>query len=91
MILNDTQKRLFRIVKITVLILLVPLLAMQFTSQIDWNLFDFAVAAALLIVTGLIYEFVVIRIANPKIRVKAGMILAIALLAAWVHLAVGIF
>jgi hypothetical protein len=37
-----------RVALVTTAVLLVPLVAMQFTEEVNWSLFDFAFAAALL-------------------------------------------
>ena len=89
MIIN--QNRLIGIVIVVVLLLLIPLIAMQFTDQVQWNLFDFMIAGALLMGAGLIGELVASNIKKPKHRnlVLLGLILALLLI--WAELAVGIF
>lgn len=42
------NKNIFRIALVTAFILLPPLVAMQFTDEVAWNLFDFASAGTLL-------------------------------------------
>jgi len=73
----------------TGLILLIPLVAMQFTSEVSWTLFDFVIAGVLLFGTGLTFVLVARKI--PKHRVAIGIVLVIALLYIWAELAVGIF
>jgi hypothetical protein len=75
---------------VAALILLVPLVAMQFTDEVVWDLVDFAVAGALLIGTGLLYAMAVRKISSTKYRIVAGIALAVAFLLVWVELAVGI-
>ena len=89
MIIN--QNRLIGIVIVVALLLLIPLIAMQLTDQVQWNLFDFMIAGALLMGAGLIGELVASNIKKPKHRnlVLLGLILALLLI--WVELAVGIF
>jgi hypothetical protein len=43
-----------RVMLATVLILLLPVVAMLITDEVDWGLADFALAAALLVGTGLL-------------------------------------
>lgn len=74
----------------TGLILATPLLAMQFTDEVSWTLFDFAAAGGLLFGMGSIFVLVA-RQLNKKYRVAAGIAFAIALLYLWAELAVGIF
>lgn len=70
---------------------MIPLVAMQFTEEVNWSLFDFIVIGALLSGTGLIYELAVRRIADKKVRIIAGLALSAALILVWAELAVGIF
>ena len=56
------NNRLFIILFSTGLLLLIPLIAMQFTDQVNWSLSDFAVMGVLLISTGLICEFVLRKV-----------------------------
>jgi len=74
----------------TVFILLVPLLAMHFTTEVDWNLADFVVAGALLFGTGLIYVLLSKKVSNIAYRAAIGVMLAAAFLLIWINLAVGI-
>ena len=50
----------------TAFILLVPLLAMQFTDEVAWGVFDFAVAGALLGGTGLIHQLAARKAGNTR-------------------------
>ncbi len=52
------NKNIIRIALATAFILLLPLLAMQITEEVVWDLADFAVDGALLFGTGLTYELV---------------------------------
>jgi hypothetical protein len=80
-----------RIVLPAALILLVPLFAMRFTDEVNWDLTDFAVVGALLIGTGLMYELASRKVSNIKCRAAVGVALVAALLLVWAELAVGIF
>lgn len=73
-----------------VLLLLLPLVAMRFSDEVNWSGFDFAVAGALLFGTGLGFELVVRRAADTVYRVAAGVALVAALLLMWVSMGVGI-
>ncbi len=74
----------------TGLILLIPLVAMQFSDEVVWTLFDFATAGALLSGTGLMFVLAARKV-DKRYRVAIGIALAAALLYVWVELAVGIF
>jgi hypothetical protein len=85
------NKRLIAIVFTAALILLIPLIAMQFTNEVNWNLFDFVVAGGLLLGTGLICEFVLRKVTKMQHRIAicAGILALFFLI--WIELAVGIF
>jgi len=73
----------------TALILLLPLLAMQFTGEAAWSLTDFVTAGALLFGAGSILVLAARRV-DEKYRVAIGIVLAAVLLYVWIELAVGI-
>lgn len=72
-------------------LLLVPFIAMQFTTGVNWSVSDFVVAGVLLLGTGFACELVIRKIESK--RVRAGILAAVILAAflVWVELAVGIF
>ncbi|SIT74639.1 hypothetical protein [Pontibacter indicus] len=85
------NKRLIGIVLTVAFLLLIPLIAMQFTSKVDWGLFDFVIMGILLLSTGLAAEFVIRKVKNTESRlVVIGLILLVFFLI-WAELAVGIF
>ena len=63
-----------RVALVTGFILLVPLVAMQFTDEVAWGVADFVVAGVLLGGTGLLLELAVRKPANIAYRVAAGAI-----------------
>jgi len=72
------------------LILLVPLIAMQFSDEVAWTPFDLTVAGGLLFGTGLAYELISRKTSTIEYQVAVGITLAAALLLIWINLAVGI-
>ncbi len=84
-------RRVLRVLLATLCLLLVPLVAMQFTSEVAWTALDFAVAGVLILSTGLIYEFAICRIADRRTRLAGAAALAALFLLVWAQLAVGIF
>jgi hypothetical protein len=84
------NKRIIIILSVITVLLLIPLAAMQFTDEVVWTFFDFAVAGILLYSTGLTYEFVARRGGNFFYRAAFGAALASALILVWVNLAVGV-
>ena len=85
------NKRLTAILITVVLILLVPLIAMQFTNEVDWNLGDFIVMGVLLLGTGLTCELVLRKVKKIRHRVLLVGAILIVLFLIWAELAVGIF
>lgn len=83
-------RSIVRIVLAAAFILLVPLLAMQVTNEVAWDLADFAVAGALLVGTGLAYEMAARKAASIAYRAAVGVALAAGLMLVWVNLAVGL-
>ena len=72
------------------LLLLTPLLAMQFTDEVDWGVADFAFAGILILATGGAYELTARTTGNRSYRAAAAIALATAFILIWVNLAVGI-
>jgi peptidoglycan/LPS O-acetylase OafA/YrhL len=85
------NKRLIGIVLTVVLLLLIPLIAMQFTNEVNWDLSDFVVMGVLLLGTGLLCELVLRKVKKTEHRVLICGALLIALFLIWAELAVGIF
>lgn len=84
-------KRLLIVVPIVAGLLLIPLIGMQFSSDIDWSGFDFLIMGILLLGTGLLIDLALRKIPDTKNRIiVSGIILAVFLLI-WAELAVGIF
>lgn len=89
--IKTPKQRLVGIFTLTFLILLVPFIAMHFTDEVQWNGFDFFVAAVLLISTLLSIEGVFRLYNSRKKRLFFIVALILILLIVWVELAVGIF
>lgn len=85
------NKRLAIIVLSVAILLLIPLVAMQFTDEVNWTLLDFVVAAALLLGTGLLCELALRKINKPRYRIAICAAILALLLLIWAELAVGIF
>lgn len=72
-----------------VLLLLLPAVAMQFTSEVDWSVGDFIVMGAVLGTVGFTTEFLVRQSGSTAYRIGAVVAMATAFLTIWVNLAVG--
>ncbi len=85
------NQRLMGIVVLVGLLLFIPFIAMQFTEEVKWELFDFIVAGVLLLGTGLVCEVVLRTVRSTKNRVLLCGILLLILFLVWAELAVGLF
>ena len=83
-------KDLSVILFIVATILLIPLLAMQFTNEVNWNGSDFLVMGSLLFLSGLALQFVRYRLKTRKSRIIASSAILLVLFIIWAELAVGI-
>ncbi len=84
------NKNIIRIALATAVILLVPLVAMQFTDEVNWDLSDFIIMGAVLLGIGFTYELVARRSRSTMYRVAFGVGLAALFLLFWMNGAVGI-
>lgn len=85
------NRRLITILLAVPLILLIPLIAMQFSSEVNWSLLDFIVMGALLLGVGLLLEVVLRKVPKKNNRIALIAIIFILFLLIWAELAVGIF
>lgn len=72
------------------LVLCIPLVAMQFTNEVNWSAGDFIVAAVIIGGIGLMAEFLVRISRDGYYRAGAACALAAVFLTVWSNLAVGI-
>jgi hypothetical protein len=75
---------------IAALILLLPLVAMQFTDEVDWDETDFAVMGAMLFGACGTYELAARMTGNVAYRAGVGVAVVAAFILVWMNLAVGI-
>lgn len=73
----------------TAALLLIPLVAMQFTPEVQWTFSDFVFATALILAVAIPLELVVQR-THGAYRIAATLSLVTAFLLTWVNAAVGI-
>jgi hypothetical protein len=85
------NKRLIIILSVIAVLLLIPLVAMQFTNEVDWNIMDFAIMGVLLLITGLSCELLLRKVKSLKYRLILCGFVLLAFLLVWAELAVGIF
>ena len=73
------------------LLLLIPLIAMQFTPEVDWDARDFIIMGILLLVTGLSCELALRKLKKTKHRLLAIGIILLLFVLIWGELATGFF
>jgi hypothetical protein len=71
-------------------LLLLPLVAMQFTAEVQWDGTDFVVFGAMLFAACGSYELATRATRNRSYRTAVGVALATAFVLVWMNLAVGI-
>ena len=54
------SRRLGFMLGIATIVLIIPLIAMQFTTEVNWDISDFIIAGLLLYGTGIIIDFILI-------------------------------
>jgi hypothetical protein len=79
------------IISIVAFLLLIPFLAMQFTDEVNWSLFDFTVMGILLLSTGILLDLVLRKVKTLQKRLLVGFVVLLAFFLIWAELAVGIF
>lgn len=75
---------------VTALTLLIPLVAMQFTTEVDWSIGDFIIMGLLIFSTGATYVLATGLINNLAYRIAIACALGTTFLLIWVNLAVGL-
>ena len=81
---------IIRIALATALLLLIPLVAMQFTQEVVWTLSDFVFAGILLFGAGLTFVLIARLGDNTTYRVAAGVAVAAGFMLVWANMAVGL-
>lgn len=85
------NKRITGIVVTIAFLLSIPLIAIQFTNEVNWDLRDFIAAGVLLLSTGFLCEFVMRKVKKTIHRIALCGAVLLLLVLIWIELAVGIF
>lgn len=80
-----------RIAGLTVALLTIPLMAMQFTTEVNWGAGDFAAAGALLFGASAVYCIAARRARSAPQRVAVAALVLFVFGTVWAELAVGLF
>lgn len=84
-------KRMLIILSVISVLLVIPFIAMQFSNEVNWSLFDFIVMGGLLLIVGLFLELILRTFRRPSVKIVLIVILFLLFLLTWAELAVGIF
>jgi hypothetical protein len=87
---REFKRRMVLVAVFTLFILMLPLIAMQFTNEVNWSAADFLVMGSLLMLAGLSYVFLLSLARHWSYRLAAALCALASLLLIWVNLAVGI-
>nr|WP_288932123.1 hypothetical protein [uncultured Allomuricauda sp.] len=85
------SKRYLIILSFVLVLLSIPFTAMQFSSEVNWSLFDFLVAGGLLLALGFTIDFVARKAKSFNNKIIAIIAIVILFLLVWAELAVGVF
>ena len=85
------NKRLVYILATVTFLLLIPLISMRFTSEVNWSIIDFALMGGLLFGVGLLCEFVLRKVRSSQNRIILCGAILFTFFLVWAELAVGIF
>jgi hypothetical protein len=83
------KKNIIHVALITIGILLIPFIAMQFTTEVNWSLNDFVTMGILIFITGLTLNLVMRKMG--KYRIAVAIMIVVLFIWLWVELAVGLF
>lgn len=85
------NKRLMIIMSSVAILLTIPLIAMQFTNEVDWDISDFIIMGILLTGTGLLCELVLRNAKSLTHRLMICGVILFLFFLVWAELAVGVF
>lgn len=85
---NKTSRIIYSIAGI---LLLLPYVAMQFSSEVNWTVIDFGVASVLLFSLTFILNLIINKIKPKRSKIILMIIVFLAFIILWVEMAVGIF
>ena len=82
---------MIRILYIVGLLLLIPLIAMQLTNEVNWSFFDFIIMGGMLTINGLLIGIILKKVKNSKNRLILIVTIVMIFFLIWAELAVGLF
>lgn len=86
-----SNQRSILLFSIPFVLLSIPLIAMQFTKEVNWTLSDFLIMGILLFATVFTIDFVLKKVKTFKSRLILVVGIVALLILVWAEMAVGIF
>ncbi len=83
--------RLLVLVVSVLLLLMLPLVAMQFTDEVNWSIFDFVAMGTFLLSLSIVSELILKFAKNTPAKLLLIGIAILFFVLIWIELAVGIF
>lgn len=87
---NNFTRHLLYIAIATISLLLIPLIAMQFSAEVNWTPFDFLFAGILIFGTGLTFKILTRNASSNLYKIASASALGSGLFLIWANGAVGI-
>jgi hypothetical protein len=87
---RSIRRQMWHVAIVTASVLLIPLIAMQFSGEVNWSLSDFIVMGVMLSGTGLLYVLISRMSDRLAYRAAVGIAVVAGFLLIWINLAVGI-
>jgi len=85
------MSKFYKILIVFCVLLCVPLIASQFSTEVNWSVLDFVIAAILLFGTGLLSMNLYTKIKTSKYYLILIILVLLVFILIWAELAVGIF
>ncbi|MGM0635129.1 MAG: hypothetical protein ACQESK_03620 [Bacteroidota bacterium] len=85
------MKSILYIFAIVAALLMIPFIAMQFSDEVNWSVYDFIAAGVLLGGSGLVVDLIFTEVKNRKHKIWLLSAILLLLCLLWIELAVGVF
>jgi len=89
--LKEKSQRSKVIAGVIVAVLMLPVIGMMISENVNWSLADFVIAVILLSIVGLGVDFIYSKLKTRRARMVALMIVFMLFALVWGELAVGLF
>lgn len=89
--LNEKSQRRKIIAGVIVVFLMLPIIGMMISENVNWSIADFVIAAILLSIGGLGVDLIFSKLKTRRARILTLMIVFVLFALVWGELAVGLF